>query len=618
MSHSTRHDSADESQHVRRRDAAVPDITIVGAGATGCTMALLLSRYGIGCTVLERRTSLLNHPAATILNARSQEIWHQASPELARRIAALAPPPAEIATVRWYTDLSNPRLGDIDLLADADRVERVQSHSRFLISHIGQQRLMALLWDALEADPLVDFRRGVQVQRVRTMPSGATVHAVAADGATEEISSRFVIAADGANSAVRDELGIAMRGPALANMASVFFNAELFTDGTGTRPLLSFLYSPAFCGVLVAHADDDYVLMTPYLSRHQEIARDGRAFWARTLPRVIGRDVPFRIHSTGTWTMTSQMAESFTQGNVILAGDAAHRFPHTGGFGLNSGVQDAHNLAWKLAAVLEGRAPATLLDSYEPERRPVVERFAAQSVANHFGLDNVMEGLTSGNRALARVTRAFAHPVVDRLPGVIVRRVADRLMSLAMRPTAKLLGDSASARNERAAVKRRIPGQMQEFVSIGLQFGYAYSGDLIRTEPTPQPMEGDGAMEYRPTTWPGARLPHAWLAGDRDVLSTHDLLHLRDYTLFTPDPKSWHTAVPGTSPVTVVGLDAAVVPNREMLLDLFEVGEHGAVLVRPDGHVAWRTTAHADSAASELAQTVSGSEISPARESAES
>ncbi|WP_063008522.1 FAD-dependent oxidoreductase [Nocardia kruczakiae] len=102
----------------------MPEVTIVGAGSTGCTLALLLSRYGIPSTVLERRTEVLNHPAATILNARSQEIWHHASPELAGRIAALAPPPEEIATIRWYSDLSSPRLGEIDLLADTEQVER--------------------------------------------------------------------------------------------------------------------------------------------------------------------------------------------------------------------------------------------------------------------------------------------------------------------------------------------------------------------------------------------------------------------------------------------------------------------------------------------------------------
>ncbi|MEV6336120.1 FAD-dependent monooxygenase [Nocardia vinacea] len=588
------------------------EVTIVGAGATGCTLALLLSRYGIASTVLERRTDPLNHPAAHVINARSQEIWHHASPELAKQISALAPPAEKVSVIRWFSELNAAPLGDIDLLAFREQVERVQSHSRYLISHIGQHQLMPVLWDAIEADPHVDFRRGVEVRDVTMTPSHTTAHVAGPRGGTTEISSRFVVGTDGANSAVRAASGIAMRGPVLANMGSVFFNAELFTDGI--RPLLSWIYSPALCGVLIAHADDDYVLMTPFLSDHQEIARDGRAFWARTLPRVIGHDVPFQMHSTGTWTMTSQTAETFTRANVILAGDAAHRFPHTGGFGLNSGVQDAHNLAWKLAAILEDRAPIALLDSYEPERRPVVERFAEQSVENHFLLDEVMAGLAPGNRALARVTRAFAHPAVDRRSAGIVERIADAMMNLAMRPTAKLLGDSTAARDRRATVGSRIPDQLQHFASTGLEFGYAYSGALIRTEPTPQPMNDDGVVDYVPTTWPGARVSHAWLAGAGDAVSTHDLLDLRDYTLFTPDPQAWRTAVPPTMPVIVVGLDAAIASDRQQVLDLFEVGEHGAVLVRPDGHVVWRTTADATFAAAELERTVSGSAISTAEE----
>jgi 2,4-dichlorophenol 6-monooxygenase len=356
------------------------EVTIVGAGATGCTLALLLARYGIASTVIERRSSSLNHPAAHVINARSQEIWRRAPPKLAAQIAALAPPSDEVSIIRWNTDLRGTPLGEIDLLSDREQVDRIQGHSPFLISHIGQHLLMPILWDALEQEPLIDFRRGSSFQDVIVDGPRVTVHASGPQATDTEIVSRYVIGADGANSRVRDALGIQMRGSVLANMGSVFFHAELF--GETSRPLLNWIYSPSFCGVLIAHANNDYVLMSPYLSKRQDIAANSRSYWARVLPQVIGEGVAFKIHSTGTWTMTSQTAENFAVDNVILAGDAAHRFPHTGGFGLNSGVQDAHNLAWKLAAVLEGRAPATLLATYECERRPVVERFAAQSVTS--------------------------------------------------------------------------------------------------------------------------------------------------------------------------------------------------------------------------------------------
>ena len=296
----------------------MPEITIVGAGATGCTLALLLARYGIASTVIERRSSSLNHPAAHVINARSQEIWRRASPKLAAQIAALAPPSEEVSIIRWSTDLRGTPLGEIDLLSDSEQVDRIQGHSPFLISHIGQHLLMPILWDALEQEPLIDFRRGWSFQDVIVDGPRVTVHASGPQATDTEIVSRYVIGADGANSRVRDALGIQMRGPVLANMGSVFFHAELFGDTS--RPLLTWIYSPSFCGVLIAHANNDYVLMSPYLSKRQDIAANSRSYWARVLPQVIGEGVAFNIHSTGTWTMTSQTAENFAVDNVILAG----------------------------------------------------------------------------------------------------------------------------------------------------------------------------------------------------------------------------------------------------------------------------------------------------------
>jgi 2,4-dichlorophenol 6-monooxygenase len=580
----------------------MPEVTIVGAGATGCTLALLLARYGIASTVIERRSSSLNHPAAHVINARSQEIWRRASPKLAAQIAGLAPPSEEVSIIRWSTDLRGTPLGEIDLLSDSEQLDRIQGHSPFLISHIGQHLLMPILWDALEQEPLIDFRRGWSFQDVIVDGPRVTVHASGPQVSDTEIVSRYVIGADGANSRVRDALGIQMRGPVLANMGSVFFHADLF--GETSRPLLTWIYSPSFCGVLIAHANNDYVLMSPYLSKRQDIAANSRSYWARVLPQVIGEGVAFNIHSTGTWTMTSQTAENFAVDNVILAGDAAHRFPHTGGFGLNSGVQDAHNLAWKLAGVLEGRAPASLLATYEGERRPVVERFAAQSVANHFRLDEAMEGIGLSNRSLSGVTAAFNHRVLDLIPAPIMRHVTDGLIRLATNRTSALLGNDARARYRRATIRNRVPAQLEHFASTGLEFGYAYSGPLVRSETTPQPVDGEGVVHYRPTTWPGARLPHTWLVDDGDIVSSHDLLDLRDFTLFTNSPRSWRENVPADLPVTVVGLDTAVAPDPCTVLDLFEVGRDGAVLVRPDGHVAWRTTASALSGAAELIHVV--------------
>ncbi|MET7358408.1 FAD-dependent monooxygenase [Streptomyces sp. NPDC005562] len=562
-------------------------ILIVGAGATGCTLALLLARHGIPSTVLERRTQPLLHPAAHVLNARSLEIWHHASPKLAQEITALAPPVETINMIRWNSRLADEPLGEIDLLEDSGQLARVRTHSPFLISHIGQHLLMPVLWNALEREPLVDFRRGTTARHIK------------------DVSARFVIAADGANSAVRESAGIRMRGRVLANMGSVFFNApDLHPKGKGA-PLLTWIYEPNLCGVLISHGGGDYVLMTAYLHTEQRIARDSRAYWGHILPKVLGPDVPVEIRSTGTWTMTSHTADTFRQGRLLLAGDAAHRFPHTGGFGLNSGVQDAHNLAWKIAAVLDGSANDTLLDTYETERRPVVERFAEQSVANHFRLDEVTRPLGITNRALRAATEAVSHPLLSPVPGRLMAATADLVTRLQLRRTRALQGDSLRARRLRTEIASRIPAQLEHFASTGMEFGYAYDGPLICREQGPQPLEGEGVVSYRPTTWPGARLPHAMVLYEGRPHPIHDLLLHNGLTFITADSEGWTHALRRSRfetflPFQVVGLVALTPGDQQNLPDLYEVGEQGAVLVRPDGHIAWRTTDACRDAADEL------------------
>jgi 2-polyprenyl-6-methoxyphenol hydroxylase-like FAD-dependent oxidoreductase len=561
-------------------------VVIVGAGAAGSTLALLLARHGIPSTVVDQRTETRLHPAAHVINARTLEIWNQASPNLVRALESITPPIDTVNVIRWCTDVRGTPLGEIDLLSEPERLADVRSHSPFLISHIGQHLLMPALWEALDAEALVDFRRGWRADMATD-----TLTLQAPGAAPVTATPRYVIAADGANSALRDAAGIAMNGPVLANMGSVFFHApNLYPDGHD-RPLLSWIYHPRFSGVMIAHADDDYVLMTPYLHKAQRIARDSRAFWDNVLPSVIGT-TDYRIRSTGTWTMTSQMAATFRRGPMLLIGDAAHRFPHTGGFGLNSGVQDAHNLAWKLAAILDSGAPDSLLDTYETERRPVVTRFAEQSTNNHFKLDEVTAPLGITNRSLHLATAVMAKPWSSRIPARAMAAVADGLTRAQTSRTKRLLREDARSRALRRRMAETIPGQLEHFVASGLEFGYAYDSPLIDTD-TEGPCPDCDVSLYHPTTHPGARLPHALISdADGTTRPIHDTVRVRGLTLFTADPAAWtpalqHSAI--AAPLTVVPLTAAAPEDQAALVELFGVGEHGAVVVRADAHVVWRS-----------------------------
>ncbi|MEH3140974.1 MAG: FAD-dependent monooxygenase [Mycobacterium kyogaense] len=556
-------------------------IVIVGAGAAGSTMALLLARYGIPSTLVEERRDPRLHPAAHVINARTLEIWHQASPDLGGALDDITPPIDTVNIIRWCTDVRSDPIGEIDLLSQPARLAEVRTHSRHLISHIGQHLLMPTLWNAVESEPLVDFRRGCHAEIL-----GSRVVLRSGERDREVVAPCFVVAADGANSALRDKAGISMSGPVLANMGSVFFHApRLYPDGA-SRPLLSWIYHPRFSGVMIAHADDDYVLMTPYLHAAQSIARNSRRYWDSILPDVIG-SAGYRIRSTGTWTMTQQIAGRFRQGPLLLIGDAAHRFPHTGGFGLNSGVQDAHNLAWKLAAVLRDGATESLLDTYEAERRPVIERFAEQSARNHFALDHVTAPLGITNRSLHRATELFGSLPLNWLPDGMIARVADALTTAQTSRTRRLLRQSAHSRRLRLQMAEAIPGQEEHFVASGLEFGYAHHSALIDESEGPCPA-GDVAL-YRPTTHPGARLPHATFTSPDGVeTSTHDAVRRRGLTLFTADPRPWTEAL-SEHPVSVPLAIVAVSRADGAVVDLLQVGEQGAVVVRPDGHVVWRT-----------------------------
>ncbi|WP_067904854.1 FAD-dependent monooxygenase [Nocardia vaccinii] len=570
-------------------------VVIVGAGATGSTLALLLARYGVPTIVLERRSEPLLHPAAHVINARSLEIWRHADPRLAERITALAPPPDQVNIIRWCGDPAGEPLGQIDLLSQPDWLARVRSHSPFLLSHIGQHQLMPVLWDALDREPLVDFRRATTAEHLDRAATSASVTTYTPGQVDpRQVTAPFVVAADGANSALREQAGIALQGPVLANMGSVFFHApDLFPTGTD-RPLLSWIYRPGFCGVMIAHADHDYILMTAYLHPAQQIACASRAYWQTMLPDVLGADVQAHIRSTGTWTMTSQMASRFRCGPLLLAGDAAHRFPHTGGFGLNSGVQDAHNLAWKITAILHGGATDALLDTYDTERRPVVARFADQSVSNHFLLDEVTGPLGVTNRALQQATAAFARPPLSWLPGRVLAPLCDRLTDLQTARTAVMAPGHRRASRVRTRIADRIPDQLEHFIATGLEFGYIYRSPLICYEPGSAPIDGDGVLTYRPTTWPGARLPHSLLAHENAPVPIHDLLEPDRLTLFTADPGAWSRVLdasdePPPLAMQVVGLRVSEPTQQATLIALYEVGEHGAVLARPDGHIVWRS-----------------------------
>ena len=260
--------------------------------------------------------------------------------------------------------------------------------------------------------------------------------------------------------------------------------------------------------------------------------------------------------------MTCQIAERYSEGRVFLVGDAAHRFPPTGGLGLNTGVADVHNLVWKLGATEEGWAPAGLLASYGAERRPVAAANADKSLENALGLFEVF--LACG--------------------------VADSLEE------SRANYDNIMATSEgRDGITRAAEGLDEHFDMLGMQLGFSYppgSGTVV-DDGSSAVVVDNPVRQYVPTTRPGGRLPHAWVTRDGRRVSTLDLVLPGRFLLLTSS-SSWADAaadlegVPVPLSVVLVGRDVLDLDGGWS--DVSGIGADGAILVRPDQHVAWRST----------------------------
>jgi hypothetical protein len=307
--------------------------------------------------------------------------------------------------------------------------------------------------------------------------------------------------------------------------------------------------SPDATGTFVAHdIDHTWVYMHPFDPTHESLGNYDEGRCREIVCRGLGSTAhPFTIRTVRAWTMTAQVAERYRDGRIFLVGDAAHRFPPTGGLGLNTGVQDAHNLVWKLAAVDAGRAAEALLDTYEQERRPVAQRNADVSLQNAMRLMEVYQALAGVDRA-ART--AGTVPIDDTL-------------------------------------RTAIANQAEHFDMLGLQLGFAYpTGALDDGGPTAVP---SSVRTYVPSALPGARLPHAWVGRNGARISALDVAGYDRFTLIVGAAgRAWADAAARHPEVAVVTVGRDVDDADGTWTRLLALDPVGAILVRPDQHVAWR------------------------------
>ena len=501
-------------------------VLVAGGSLVGLSAALFLSIQGVPCRVVERRATTGTHPRAKGFNPRTMELLRPAGVEAAvrRAEAEVIPDFARFGGLFKAESLAGRELSWIQQGTDFDRVNAAQW------AVCGQHRMEPVLRERAEQLG-ADIRFGTELVALEQGSDAVTATVREVDtGRERRWRAGYVVAADGSRSPIREALGCRLVGPGLRSHNLVItFRADLERARRGRRFLICYVEQAGMRGVLMPHdRDGGWQLDIRYdPDRGERLADFTDARCVELVRRAAGEpDLPVTIVSRLAWEADARVAERLRWGRVLLAGDAAHVMPPTGGLGANTGMQDAHNLAWKLAAVLGGAAGGELLDTYDAERRPV----AAFTV----------------DQALARY--------VDRV-GYLNEEVAP----------------------------------IVEDVTLWLGCRYA-AGALVAEDDDPSPCEDPRTPSGRP----GGRAPHVLLERDGALVSTHDLFGPSFALLTGPEDAGWERAAGRVGErlglrLAVHGIDRDVRDLDRAWCAAYAVEPTGAVLVRPDGHIAWRS-----------------------------
>ncbi|MDP9083665.1 MAG: FAD-dependent monooxygenase [Pseudomonadota bacterium] len=511
-------------------------VAIAGGGPVGMTLALELARCGISSVLAERNATTTRHPKMDITNARSMELFRRLGLSPALRKAAV--PEEDNFDVSWVTTMTGHELHRFRYPSVTELRAHIQAHNDGSQPveppmRVSQVEIEPVLKAAIDAAPAVTVRFGTAFEHLTQDGEGVTaVFRDTASGATETIRCQYLVGCDGAGSLVRKCIDVGVDGDSrVVERFTTYFRSDA---ALLKRWGLAWHYQSPL-GTLIAQNDRDLWSLN---SRFPEDWDFTNTDPSALLVRFLGTQIEHQVLVANRWAPHLLVADSYASGRVLIAGDAAHQYIPTGGYGMNTGIGDACDLGWKLAAVLRGFAGPGLLGSYEAERRPVGLRNRAGSGAHMEARRKIF--------ALYREAGVYAH-------GEPSEQVRAQLRCG--------IADIGNAENE----------------STGIEMGYSYAGSpvICTDEHEAAP---DDPRRYQPSTVPGVRLPNVVL---EDGTPLHDRLGVW-FTLLAvqvpPSEELVKAAARRGLPLKVIELPSSTV----------DIYGRGLLLVRPDQHIAWR------------------------------
>ncbi len=547
-------------------------VLIVGGGPVGLSAALSLAQQGIHSILIEKNKDITHHPKASAFNTRTMEILR--SLDIADSIYAET---GAVGGVSFYTSLSGYKLGDIRMADHPDYINSLISSSPAPLTISSQMLLEKCLKHSADESEFIDVRFGHKKLNLHQYKDHveAEVHCIGNNGKDSKaytVKAQYVIACDGAGSPTRQALERKLIGePAFGHQINVYIEADIESlVENEAHQALYWISTTDVSGVFIGLGGDwkHWCFNFSYFPEKGEKAEDfDEARCLQNIHAALGcTDLEVKILSIGSWVLCGQVIDQYRQGRIFFGGDAAHLNIPTGGFGFNTGMQEVHNLAWKLAYVLRGQAPESLLDSYHEERREI---------------------------AVFNVETSRKNAINIRATGAEFGAKVDDANMLEL--------DTAEGIAARKKRSDAIEDQRNHFIFLGQEIGFGYwDSSLVTQDGSAHYVEAhqvaDPIYTYIANAKPGARAPHCWVMYKGEQKSLLDLF-TTDFTLLIyGDRKGWQEMLhdlPEDIQVNIYTIgteNADLVDVHNVWHQYYGIDHAGAILIRPDGHVAWRAT----------------------------